>query len=531
MVKIDSYFIGVDIGTGSVRAAVFSATGERMSLSVSPIEIYRPKEDFVEQSSEDIWEKTCKAIKQAVEIAKIPISSVKGIGFDATCSLVVLGSGFSPISISPTGREEQNVIVWMDHRALKEASEINETDDEVLEYVGGKISPEMQIPKILWLKRHSPEHYKKAKKFLDLADYMVYRSTGEDIRSICTMTCKWTYLAHEKRWSKKLFKEIQLEDLFENKRIGSKIEELGKPVNYLTKEAADHFGLTTNTIVAVGIIDAHSGGLGMVGTSPDDTLSIIAGTSSCHMAISKKPLFVPGVWGPYYGAMLPGMWLNEGGQSSAGSLVDYIISESAYFTDLKKEAKEKVVSYYEILNDVIYDMEKEDPYITKDFHLLGYFHGNRSPRANPYLKGMISGLTLNQTKMELAKKYLAAAQSVAYGTRHIIEAMNQAGHKIKNIHMCGGIAKNKLWLREHADISGCEIALPKELESVLLGSAMLAATASGYYSSLSSAIKGMWAMGEKISPGNSAKQQFHQKKYKVFHELYHDQLKYHNMME
>src|SRR6056297_1176303 len=169
MVKVNSYFIGVDIGTGSVRAAVFSATGERMSLSISPIEIYRPKEDFVEQSSEDIWKKTCEAVKQAVEMAKIPISSVKGIGFDATCSLVALGSGFSPISISPTGREEQNVIVWMDHRALKETSEINETDDEVLKYVGGKISPEMQIPKILWLKRRLPEQYKKAKKFLDLA--------------------------------------------------------------------------------------------------------------------------------------------------------------------------------------------------------------------------------------------------------------------------------------------------------------------------------------------------------------------------
>jgi FGGY-family pentulose kinase len=531
MAKVDSYFIGVDIGTGSVRAAVFSATGERMSLSIFPIEIYRPKENFVEQSSEDIWEKTCKAVKQAVEIAKVPIASVKGIGFDATCSLVVLGSGFSPISISPTGSEEQNVIVWMDHRALKETSEINQTGDEVLKYVGGKISPEMQIPKILWLKRHLPEQYKKAKKFLDLADYLVYRSTGEDIRSICTMTCKWTYLAHEKRWSKKLFKEIQLEDLFENKRIGSKIEELGKPVNYLSQEAAESFGLTTDTIVAVGIIDAHAGGLGMVGTSPVNTLSIIAGTSSCHMAISKEPLFVPGVWGPYYGAMLPGMWLNEGGQSSAGSLVDYIISESAYFEDLKKEAQEKAMSYYEILNNVIYEMEKEDPYITKDFHLLGYFHGNRSPRANPYLKGMISGLTLNQTKMELAKKYLAAAQSVAYGTRHIIEAMNQAGHKIKNIHMCGGIAKNKLWLREHADITGCEIALPKELESVLLGSAMLAATASGYYPSLSSAIEAMWGMGEKISPGNTAKQQFHQKKYKVFHELYYDQLKYQDMMQ
>ncbi len=526
-----TYFIGVDIGTGSVRAAVFSAAGKMIGLGISPIRIYRPKEDFVEQSSENIWKQSGNAVKQAIAMANIPTSSIKGIGFDATCSLVALGTEFEPISISPTGKKDQNIIVWMDHRALKEAAEINETDDEVLRYVGGKISPEMQIPKILWLKRNLPEQYKNTKKFLDLADYMVFRSTGEDVRSVCTMTCKWTYLAHEKRWSKKLFKEIQLEDLFENNRIGSKIEELGKPVNYLTKKAAANFGLTTDTIVSVGIIDAHSGGLGIVGPNPEETISIIAGTSSCHMAISKEPLFVPGVWGPYFGAMLPDMWLNEGGQSSAGSLIDYIISESAIFPDLKREAKKKGASYYEILNDVINEMEKENIYLTKDFHLLGYFHGNRSPRANPNLKGMISGLTLNQTKMELAKKYLAAAQSVAYGTRHIIETMNEAGHKIKNIHMCGGIAKNRLWLREHVDITGYEIVLPEELESVLLGGAILASTASGYYPDIYTAIKFMWGKGEKIIPGDQLKQQFHEKKYRVFQELYLDQLKYQKMME
>lgn len=528
--KSSSYFIGVDVGTGSVRAAIFSETGERQSIAVFPIEIFRPKEDYVEQSSEDIWKKTCQAVKAAVSKANIPISSIKGIGFDATCSLVALGPGFEPVSISPTGREEQNIIVWMDHRALKETAEINETGDEALKYVGGKVSPEMEIPKILWLKRNLPQQYQRTKKFLDLADYMVYRSSGTDIRSVCTMTCKWTYLAHEKRWSSHLFKAIQLEDLFDENRIGSKIEELGKPAGNLTKEAAHELGLTTDTVVAVGIIDAHSGGLGMVGTDPEHTLSIIAGTSSCHMAISKDPLFVQGVWGPYFGVMLPGMWLNEGGQSAAGALLDHVITDSAYFPKLKQEAKQTGKNYYQVLNEVIWEMEEEDPCMMRHFHLLGYFHGNRSPRANPHLKGMVTGLTLNQTKKELAKRYLGATQSIAYGTRHIIEVLNQAGHQIKKVHMCGGTAKDRLWLREHADITGCEILLPQELESVLLGGAMLAAAASGYYPDLYAAIRGMWKMAEKITPRKEFKD-YHDKKYQVFHEMYHDQLKYDEIMK
>ena len=152
---------------------------------------------------------------------------------------------------------------------------------------------------------------------------MVYKATGADRRSLCTNVCKWTYLGHESRWDRTFFDAIGLGDLFDDGKVTEDVAPMGENAGTLSTEAADLMGLTTQTAVGVGIIDAHAGGIG-VGVS-EPILALIGGTSSCHMAVSKDARFIPGVWGPYYGAMLPDLWLSEGGQSATGALLDHTI--------------------------------------------------------------------------------------------------------------------------------------------------------------------------------------------------------------
>ena len=140
---------------------------------------------------------------------------------------------------------------------------------------------------------------------------------------------------------------------------------------------------------------------------------------------------------------------------------------------------------------------------------------------------MVCGLTLNEGISSLAKIYLAALQAVSYGTRHIIETLNQHGYKI---HMCGGGTKNPLWLREHANVTGCKVKLPREPEAVLLGDAILAATAAGTYETVEQAIENMSAMDKVIEPDEETKA-FHDKKYQVFLRMYDDQIAYNAIME
>ena len=536
------FVIGVDVGTGSVRAGIFTLKGKMIAFAQRDITVWRPATDFVEQSSENIWRATSESVKEAVKDAHIKPEQIVGIAFDATCSLVALDAKNQPVTVSPGGNPQQNVIVWMDHRAIEQAERINKRKFSVLKFVGGKISPEMQIPKLMWVKENLPKTWNSAALFLDLADYMGYRATGIDIRSLCTTVCKWTYLGKEERWDKSFFAKMGVEDLLNSSKIGTRILPMGTAMGTLTAESAKQFGLTTKTTVAVGIIDAHAGGLGVLGSSFDEVpplkefervLALIGGTSSCHMAVSRKPLFVPGVWGPYYSAMIPGMWLSEGGQSTTGSLLDFIIRDTAAFPVIQKEANDRKLTAYQILNNlvgVIKNCEKKGPEIAKDLHVLPYFLGNRSPNADPRARGMISGLTLDDSVEHAALKYYATIQALAYGTRHIIEAMNKEGYHINRIHACGGGTKNPLWLQEHADITGCEIILSKEPEAVILGSAMLAAVGAGKYGSVVEAAVQMSTPGERYVPQRETRA-FHEMKYKVFREMYCDLKKYQAMME
>src|SRR6202022_3502592 len=149
-------FIGVDIGTSSARAGVFDEKGALLATARHPITVWHEAGNVVEQSSSEIWAACAYSVRAAMAEAALPPSATKGIGFEATCSLVVLDAPANPLTVSTSGEERRNVIVWMDHRAIAETRLVNDTHDDVLRYVGGAISPEKEIPKLLLLKGHLP---------------------------------------------------------------------------------------------------------------------------------------------------------------------------------------------------------------------------------------------------------------------------------------------------------------------------------------------------------------------------------------
>ncbi|MBI3206779.1 MAG: FGGY-family carbohydrate kinase [Myxococcales bacterium] len=538
-------YLGVDVGTGSVRAALFDAAGTRLGLGVEPIQIFRPGEDFVEQSSDDIWRAVRIAVQAALREAGLAPERVAGIGFDATCSLVALDAAGRPVSVSPTGSDEQNVIVWMDHRATEQAARINALGHEVLRYVGGVISPEMQSPKLVWLSEHHSAAWSRARWFFDLPDFLVWRATGEDVRSLCTTVCKWTYLGHEGGYRPDYFRQIGLGALADEgfARIGTRVRPMGELAGGLTRAAAEELGLAAGTPVGVAIIDAHAGGLGLLGarldgSAPDAAalerrVALIGGTSSCHMAVSREPKFVPGIWGPYFSAMIPGLWLTEGGQSATGALIDHVVQSHARGAELAAEAGRQGTSVYALLNQRLAAMAVGAAFpaeLTRGLHVLPDHHGNRSPRADPTLCGMVSGLRLTDSVDSLALLYLATIQAIAHGTRHILDTMNAHGYRIDTMMACGGDTKNPVFLREHADATGCRIVLPREPEAVLLGSALLGAVAAGDFPSVLDAMAEMNAAGRVIEPTGAEVGAFHQKKHAVFQRMYADQMAYRELM-
>jgi ribulose kinase len=168
--------------------------------------------------------------------------------------------------------------------------------------------------------------------------------------------------------------------------------------------------------------------------------------------------------------------------------------------------------------------------LTEGLHVMPDFHGNRSPRADATLRGMVSGLRLSAGAEDLALLYLATVQAVAYGTRHIVETLNAEGYAIDTILACGGGTKNPVFLREHADATGCTLVLPQEPEAVLLGAAVLGAVAGGLQPDVPAAMAAMSRAGSVIAPATDAVRRYHDAKYVVFQRMYADQMAYRTIM-
>ena len=391
------------------------------------IQIWREAGDRVEQSSDDVWRAVSTSIKGAVAAAGIDAGQVAGIGFDATCSLVVLGSEGRPLAVGPLGDPARNIIVWMDHRATPQAERINRIGGGVLDYVGGVISPEMETPKLLWLAEHMPETFRDAWQFFDLADFLTWRATGSLARSVCTVTCKWTYLAHENRWDESYFRSIGLGALADEgfRRIGVDIVPAGTPLAQgLTAAAAADFGLRPGVAVGVGLIDAHAGGIGTVGAqgargTVETRMAYVFGTSACTMTTTASPKFVAGVWGPYFSAMAPGLWLCEGGQSAAGAAIDFLAQSLPASRDAARSAEAAGESLSGWLSSQATRMgaPAEIGRIVGNIHVVPEFLGNRAPFADPHARGAILGLSLNGDLGELVGLYLAGLGGLGYGLR------------------------------------------------------------------------------------------------------------------
>ena len=174
----------------------------------------RPLPDHAEQSSADIWTAVGISAREAMARAGVAPESVRGIAFDATCSTVCLDAQGVPVCVSTSGEPQWDIIVWLDHRAVAEAEECTATGHKVLDFIGGVMSPEMATPKLAWLKRRLPASWERLGMAFDLADFLSWKASGSLERSECTVTCKWTYLAHETPgWQQDFFAGMGLGDL------------------------------------------------------------------------------------------------------------------------------------------------------------------------------------------------------------------------------------------------------------------------------------------------------------------------------
>ncbi|MBS3650295.1 FGGY-family carbohydrate kinase [Pseudaminobacter sp. 19-2017] len=509
---MQQFVCAVDVGTGSARAGIFDLSGELLGRAEVPILTRQVRPGEGEHDSRQIWESVCEAVRAARSQAGVAAEAVRGIAFDATCSLVVRGGDGAQLPVSPDGEAHWDTIAWFDHRALREADECSGFEHEVLANAGGRMSPEMQLPKLMWLKRHLPGTWRAAGAISDLADFLACSASGSDVRSQSTLACKWGYLPHRADPCPREFLEaVGLEDLTERAGISSGVARLGTGVGRLTQRAATALGLSAECWVGAGVVDAYAGALGVLGGLSAGELTghaaLIGGTSSCIMFASETPKPLPSVWGPYLDSALPGLWMSEAGQSATGALLDHVIR--LHGKEPSAEMHARIAARVRELRCI------EGPDFASRLHVVPDFHGRRAPDSDPHALGVISGLSLDVSFDSLWRLYWRSCVGIALGARKIIETLRQSGRAITTLHVAGGHLRSQLLMELYSDVLDCIIVEPQSPDPMLLGTAMIAAASAGLHPDLAAAARRMSSNGV-VRPGTGASYELD---YRIFLEL------------
>ncbi|MFZ7091115.1 FGGY family pentulose kinase [Primorskyibacter sp. 2E233] len=465
-----SYVCAVDVGTLSARAGVFAADGRMLSREVAEFNVFQGNGKFGEYSSEQIWQAVCAAVKASVATSGVAATDIGALAFDATCSLVLLDHEHRPLPLGPDGR---NTIAWFDHRAVAEAAICTDTGHPLIRHLGNAMSPEMQTPKLMWLKRHRPEIWDALGYAGDLSDFLVLRSTGNPVRSACTTAAKWPYLPASGGWQQDFLEAVGLGDLRTKADLPDAPQSVGKMAGTLTPQTAEELDLGPGTKVATGMIDAFAGALGTHGLFPETMVpesqqTLITGTSNCIMSVSRDPVFRTGLWGPYRDAILPERWVSEGGQSAAGALLDYILDSWPGNRNGHHPTHSDVIARLDVL------IAEHGPNFAAHIHVLPDFNGNRSPLSDPMAKGVISGLTLDRSFDGLCALYWRAALSLALGVRQIISHIGGNPKEARDLAIVGGLVQSDLLTQLFSDVTGRRILRHQGQDAVLMGTATLA---------------------------------------------------------
>lgn len=460
------YFIGIDVGTQSLRVCLFSQNGDKRFEYTEDFTTSYPAPLQVEQDPEKWWTATIHALKEITNAEVVDVEDIAGICYACTsCTVVVLDQNGS--SLRPA-------IMWMDERAITEAEQITRTENSVLQYSGGIVSPQWMLPKTAWLLKNEPEVFKKAYRIVEQTDYFTFKLTGLWTLGYNNLVTKWNYASLSGGWPEGFLRDAGVEVACS--KWPKKILKLGEPVGRIKTELADETGLSRDTLVLQGGVDSHAAMVGLSVIAPGD-LGIVMGTSTVIMGQSDTPIFAD-IWGPYPDAVIDGTFTIGGGQTTTGSVIDWLVSELS-LSGINKDLQR------------IGALEREAEHIppgSNGLVALNYFQGNRTPIKDPKARGAIWGLTLWHSLPHILRAFY---ESNAYGTRHFVENLEQHGFEVNRIIAGGGGAKSDLGISILGSVLGRPILTTQESECTAIGTAVLASIGCGVHKNYEQAVQQM----------------------------------------
>ena len=515
------YVVGLDYGSDSVRAVLIN-TQNGAELASEVFWYPRWKEQKYCNSAINQFRQHPLDHIEGLEKTITSVISQSGVNPESIISICIDTTGSSPLPLNQDGtplalldefKDNPNalMVLWKDHTSVKEAIEINNLarswgGEDYTKFEGGVYSSEWFWAKILHIARQDKAVKEAAYTWMEHCDYMTYMLVdNQDLKSFKRSRCAAGHKAMwHKSWNglpaKEFLSELDpyLSELRNN--LYNETFTSDEIAGHLNKEWADKLGLTTNTVIAVGTFDAHSGA---VGAKVDKhALVRVMGTSTCDIMVADEEVIgsncVKGICGQVDGSVIPGFIGLEAGQSAFGDVlawfknvlswpIDNLVMKSSI---LSEDQKEKLQN--EIEANFIRTLASQAEKIPLEEAVpiaLDWVNGRRTPDANQELKAAFTGISLGTKAPHIFK---ALVNAICFGSKMIVDRFEDEGVKIDTVIGIGGVARKSPFIMQTlANVLNMPIKVAESDQAPALGAAIYAAVAGGIYDNVVDASKVM----------------------------------------
>ena len=491
-----SNLLGLDIGTTGCKAILFDSDGTLLAKASREYIVDIPQPQWAEQDLDGVWQMAQQAICEVLSTAQV--KDVDAIG------LSVHGEAVTPVDGS--GRALRPTILGMDTRTTPQNVLLQERfgAEYLFQHTGMPIHTVNTLPKLLWLKEHEPEIWKKASKFLLVEDYLIMKMTGQAVTSLCLASRTQMCELNNGMWSQEILQFLELD--------GSRLATInlsGTPAGELSAELTANFGLSHRPIVVNGGHDQACGALG-VGLTCAGLAEVSTGTAevvevALQSPVVSQPLFEGNI--SVYHHVVPGLFLamtlNHSGGMSLRWFRDGFCEPQVYLS-----AQSNTDAY-----DMMLAGSNPGP---TGLYVMPHFAGSGTPTFDTASKAAILGLTFATNRSDIAKAIL---EGLTYELRLNLDLLKSGGVAIDSLRAIGGGAKSSLWLQLKADITGIPVYRPQITEAAAWGAALLAGYGAGVFKDIAKAADAHIVLEECFEPNQQNMEKF-QKGFEIYKQIY-----------
>ena len=492
------YLLGIDVGTSSTKTVLFDENCKSIASASEEYPLYQPQNGWAEQNPEDWYTAAIHTIQSVLKSSGIAGTDVEGLGLSGQMhGLVMLDAADEVI---------RPAIIWCDQRTGKECEEITQKvgASRLMEITANPALTGFTASKILWVRNHEPENYKKCSHILLPKDYVRFRLTGQYATEVSDASGMQLLDIPKRCWSDEILTKLEIDSA-----LLPKVYESPEITGYLSDEAASLLGLTTKVVVAGGAGDNAAAAVG-TGTVRDGRAFTTIGTSGVVFAHSSKITIDPKGRVHTFCCAVPGCWHVMGVTQAAGLSLNWYLD--TFCADYKEKAKLLGMDFFDFVNHEA----ASAPIGSNKLLYLPYLMGERTPHLDPDCRGMFFGLSAIHKQADLLR---AVMEGVSYSLKDCQSILDEMGIKVDQMMACGGGSKSVFWQQILADMFNCPVETTTLQEGAVLGVAILAGVASGIFTDVAAACDAIIDTDKTCQPIRK-NHDYYEKGHAVYRQIY-----------